>query len=192
MLTPLGQDVNMSNTPPPNRIRVFLSHRRDDDVTDIRKELALGGFLVEDASEIRGGALFRDVIVDTIAAADALVAVADGESPNVMFEAGIAAAAGVPVVIVTSSPLSLPADLATFQSTPRNQLGVLAAQLGAAANPPSKIEDELSVPSPDADEIISESEVAELFRTAGAEVLVSRREPRSRGQTSRARFGDLV
>src|SRR5271157_6031362 len=118
MLTPLGQGVNMSNTPQPNRMRVFLSHRLDDDVTDIRKELALGGFLVEDASEVRGGALFRDVIVDVIAAADALAAIADGESPNVMFEAGIAAAAGVPVVIVTSSPLSLPADLVDASPAP--------------------------------------------------------------------------
>lgn len=96
-------------------MKVFLAHSvRDRDlVTAVATHLRSDGHETIRPDELVATADLLSLISSALRSADVVVAIVSGTNPNVFYELGLAAGAGVPTLIVANPGEALPADLAS-------------------------------------------------------------------------------
>jgi hypothetical protein len=96
-------------------MKIFLAHStRDHDLAAaFATHLRSDGHETIRPDEISASADFASAVSSALRSADVVVAIVNDSDPNVLYELGLAAGAGVATLIVANSPETLPVDLAS-------------------------------------------------------------------------------
>ena len=94
-------------------MKVFISHsaREQDMVAAVAEQLRLNGHETTYPNEHTAPSGFLPQISSSLRSADMLLAVVSGANSNVFYELGLAAGAGIPILITAHSGERLPTDL---------------------------------------------------------------------------------
>lgn len=168
--------------------RVFLSYRQRDDVSDIKAALVAASIAWEDAFIVAGPTTPHEAIAERIKACDAVIGVLDQDSASVLFDLGIAVGSGVPAIVIARRRSDIPSDLTGIAVVDRSAgLDTVGSVVRRAAAPEvrtreRKVTSRRVLSAEEAHELrerasgVTGSElsdlVAQVFRRAGAEVIV--------------------
>lgn len=96
-------------------MKVFIAHSAKDRefVASIATQLRAEGHEVFRPNELTAQGDLLSLISSALRSADVVLAIVSNANPNVFYELGLAAGAGVPILIVANPGEALPADLAS-------------------------------------------------------------------------------